>query len=72
MSAAFDHGAADWSADGGERPARGAFRWGGSLMLALGFHAAAGVAMVAWHVPIAPTDADPPANVRREPRETFD
>ncbi|CAO3439430.1 energy transducer TonB [Azospirillum endophyticum] len=61
MSAAFDHGAADWSADGGERPARGAFRWGGSLMLALGVHAAAGVAMVAWHVPIAPSDTDPPA-----------
>lgn len=66
MSAAFDHGPADWSAAGwsaadGERPARGAFRWGGSLMVALGVHAAAGVAMVAWHVPIMPSEADPPA-----------
>ncbi|GLR83036.1 energy transducer TonB (plasmid) [Azospirillum oryzae] len=62
MSAAFDQEAAGgWSADGAERPARGAFRWGGSLMLALGVHAAAGVAMVAWHVPITPSEADPPA-----------
>jgi protein TonB len=61
MSAAFDQDAAGWSADGAERPARGAFRWGGSLMLALGVHAAAGVAMVAWHVPITPSEADPPA-----------
>ncbi|PWC58048.1 energy transducer TonB [Azospirillum sp. TSH7] len=30
-------------------------------MLALGVHAAAGVAMVAWHVPITPSEADPPA-----------
>ena len=62
MSAAFDQEAVgDWSADGAERPARGAFRWGGSLMLALGVHAAAGVAMVAWHVPITPSEAEPPA-----------
>ncbi|WP_434623537.1 energy transducer TonB [Azospirillum sp. B2RO_4] len=62
MSAAFDQEAAGWSADGAERPARGAaFRWGGSLMLALGVHAAAGVAMVAWHVPITASEAEPPA-----------
>lgn len=61
MSAASDYGAADWSADGSERPARGVARWGGSLLLALGVHAAAGVAMVAWHVPITPSEADPPA-----------
>jgi protein TonB len=61
MSAAFDHGAVDWSAGDDERPARGAFRWGGSLMLALGVHAAAGVAMVAWHVPVTPSEAEPPA-----------
>lgn len=61
MSAAFDHGTVDWSAGDGERPARGAFRWGGSLMLALGVHAAAGVAMVAWHVPVTPSEAEPPA-----------
>ncbi len=62
MSAAFDQEAVGgWSADGAERPARGAFRWGGSLMLALGVHAAAGVAMVAWHVPITASEADPPA-----------
>ncbi|PWC79348.1 energy transducer TonB [Azospirillum sp. TSH64] len=30
-------------------------------MVALGVHAAAGVAMVAWHVPIMPSDAEPPA-----------
>ncbi|BAI76020.1 tonB protein (plasmid) [Azospirillum sp. B510] len=67
MSAASDHGAADWfaataaaTADD-ERPARGIARWGGSLALALGVHAAAGVAMVAWHVPVMPADADPPA-----------
>ncbi|WP_049976265.1 energy transducer TonB [Azospirillum sp. B506] len=61
MSAAFDHGAVDWSAGDDERPVRGAFRWGGSLMLALGVHAAAGVAMVAWHVPVTPSEAEPPA-----------
>lgn len=65
MSAASDYGAADWSAglpdDGSERPARGVARWGGSLLLALGVHAAAGVAMVAWHVPITPSEAEPPA-----------
>ena len=65
MSAASDYGAADWSAalsdDGSERPASGFARWGGSLLLALGVHAAAGVAMVAWHVPITPSEADPPA-----------
>ncbi len=62
MSAAFDQETVGgWSADGAERPARGAFRWGGSLMLALGVHAAAGVAMVAWHVPVTPSEADPPA-----------
>lgn len=61
MSAAFDHGAVDWSAGDDERPARGAFRWGGSLMLALGVHAAAGVAMVAWHVPVTRSEAEPPA-----------
>ncbi|CAO3404629.1 energy transducer TonB [Azospirillum palustre] len=61
MSAAFDHGPADWSAGDEDRPGRGAFRWGGSLMVALGVHAAAGVAMVAWHVPIMPSDAEPPA-----------
>ena len=61
MSAAFDQGAVDWSAGDGERPARGAFRWGGSLMLALGVHAAAGVAMVAWHVPVTPSEVEPPA-----------
>lgn len=65
MSAASDYGAADWPAalsdDGSERPVRGVARWGGSLMLALGVHAAAGVAMVAWHVPITPSEAEPPA-----------
>ncbi|MCM8738156.1 energy transducer TonB [Azospirillum sp. A1-3] len=62
MSAAFDQEAVGgWSADGAERPERGAFRWGGSLMLALGVHAAAGVAMVAWHVPITPSEVEPPA-----------
>ena len=61
MSAASDFGAADWSADGGERPARGFARWGGSLALALGVHAAAGVGMMAWHVPITPSGAEPPA-----------
>ncbi|QCG91550.1 energy transducer TonB [Azospirillum sp. TSH100] len=61
MSAAFDHGIVDWSAGDDERPARGAFRWGGALMLALGVHAAAGVAMVAWHVPVTRSEAEPPA-----------
>ncbi|WP_372400451.1 energy transducer TonB [Azospirillum sp. HJ39] len=61
MSAASDFGAADWTSDGGERPARGFARWGGSLMVALGVHAAAGVAMVAWHVPITPSEAEQPA-----------
>ncbi|PWC39872.1 energy transducer TonB [Azospirillum sp. TSO35-2] len=36
-------------------------RWGGSLLLALGVHAAAGLAMIAWHVPLTPSDAEPPA-----------
>lgn len=44
-----------------ERPAIGVTRWGGSLALALGAHAAAALAVVAWHVPLTPLAADPPA-----------
>jgi periplasmic protein TonB len=55
----------DWRSDAwneaGERPVIGAARWGGSLALALGAHAAAALAMVAWHVPLTPLAADPPA-----------
>ncbi len=44
-----------------ERPPSGMARWSGSLLVALGAHAAAAVAMIAWNVPLAPTDAEPPA-----------
>lgn len=44
-----------------DRPPSGVARWGGSLLVALGVHAAAAVAMVAWHVPLEPIDAEPPA-----------
>jgi periplasmic protein TonB len=44
-----------------ERPAIGVTRWGGSLALALGAHAAAALAVVAWHAPLTPLAADPPA-----------
>lgn len=44
-----------------DRPPSGIARWGGSLLVAFGVHAAAAVAMVAWHVPLEPMDAEPPA-----------
>ncbi|MBP2229562.1 protein TonB [Azospirillum agricola] len=44
-----------------EPPPSGAFRWSGSFLLALGVHAAAGIAFMAWHVPVEPIDAEPPA-----------
>ncbi|MBP2297615.1 energy transducer TonB [Azospirillum picis] len=53
-----DWGSPDW---GEEREPAGAARWGGSLLVALGVHAAAGVAMIAWHVPVEPVSAEPPA-----------
>jgi len=44
-----------------EAPPSGATRWGGSFLIALGVHGAAALAMVAWHVPLEPMDAEPPA-----------
>ncbi len=49
-----------WS-DATEPTRGGGVRWGGSLALALGAHAAAALAVVAWHVPLTPLAADPPA-----------
>lgn len=44
-----------------ERPEPGGLRWGGSLLVVLGIHAGAAVGMLAWHVPMMPPEAPPPA-----------
>ena len=46
---------------GVEPSSSGLARWGGSFLLALGVHAAAAVAVVAWHVPLEPLESEPPA-----------
>lgn len=54
MSAASFH-------DGDERDGRPLARWGGSLLLVLGAHAAVGIGAMSWHVAMEEAAAPPPA-----------